>query len=132
MFGVLQGVLCCYQSTVWLGSARFSWGFSFFSVSQGDMLSNLKIKCVCYLCVFLGLSWEFSVVLSPLSVWFLQGSLGGSLYSVYQKVEMLSKLKILVFCYLRTFLGFSRRFSVALSPLSGWAHSASKHNRLRQ
>ena len=33
--GVLPGVLCGSQSTQWLGSAGFSWGFSFFSVSKG-------------------------------------------------------------------------------------------------
>ena len=42
------------------------------------MLSNLKIIVFCYLCTLLGLSRGFSVVLSPLSGWVLQGSLGGS------------------------------------------------------
>ena len=35
IFGVLPGVLCGSQSPQWLGSAGFSWGFSFFSVSKG-------------------------------------------------------------------------------------------------
>ena len=50
------------------------------------------------------------MILSPLSGWVLQGYLGGSPLSVYQKREMPSNLKIMVFCYLCTLLGFSRGF----------------------
>ena len=60
------------------------------------------------------------MVLSPLSGWVLQGSLGGSPFSVYQKGEMLSNLKIMVFGNSGIFLGFSRGLSVVLSLLSGW------------
>ena len=60
------------------------------------------------------------MVLSPLRGWVLQGSLGGSPFSVYQKGESLSNLKILVFGSSCIFRGFSRELSVVLSPLSGW------------
>ena len=74
--GLLPEVLRGSQSNQWAGFAGFSWGFSVFSVSDGEMLSNLKIIVFCYLCSFLGFTQGVSVVLSPLSGWVLQGSFG--------------------------------------------------------
>ena len=69
---VLPGLLCGSESTQWLDVAGFSWG----SPSQkGQMLSKLKTIGFCDICTILGFSRGFSVVLSSLSGWVLQGSL---------------------------------------------------------
>ena len=118
--GVIPGVFCGSQSTQWLVSAGFSWGSPFSMYHKGEMLSNLKIMDFCYICTCWGFSWGLSVVLSPRSGWVLQGSLGGSPFLSASNGRNAVQFENYGFGSFCTCLGFSRGFSVVISPLCGW------------
>ena len=95
------------------------------------MLSNLKTMGFCDLCTILGFSRGFSVVMSPLSGWVLQGSLGVLRFQCITRGNAVEfeNYGCLLSLYISGVLpGFSvviRPFSpgvsVILSPLSGLA-----------
>ena len=80
---------CDSQSTQWLGSARFSWGFAFFTVSKWFSAVEIEkwfLFCI-LLCMFGALAWDLCG--SQSTQWLgLQGSLCGSPFPVYQLRSM--------------------------------------------